>query len=242
MANQSLVAVPPNVEEPVVLQRFLSRLVEQLDVVLGNRSGPNEQYVSQQDLLNSAEELTKLLQTAQDALERALLRLDDVDELIVEELTKRIIAVEEKNVEQDNRLSVIENFAVLKGVMLQFTVDGGGAPDILINFNINAGTASRISTGLYEFSLVQTTFNGFDVIDNSITTLSWVVAVTATSELFQVEFMTTGTAGTFRVQVKEFVVGGGSKLEINPYDLQVNDKVDISALINIPSSVLPPSY
>ena len=104
MANQSLVSVPPNVEEPVVLQRFLSRLVEQLDVVLGNRSGPNDQYVSQQELVNSAEELARLLQTAQDSLEQALLRLDDVDELIVEELTKRILAVEEKNTEQDGRL------------------------------------------------------------------------------------------------------------------------------------------
>jgi len=108
MANQSLVAVPPNVEEPVVLQRFLSRLVEQLDVVLGNRSGPNDQYVSQQELINSAEALAELLRTAQDSLEQALLRLDNVDELIVEELTKRIIAVEEKNVEQDGRLNDID--------------------------------------------------------------------------------------------------------------------------------------
>lgn len=108
MANQSLVSVPPNVGEPVVLQRFLSRLVEQLDVVLGNRSGPNDQYVSQQELINSAEELAQLLQTAQDSLEQALLRLDDVDELIVEELTKRIITIEEKNVEQDGRLDGID--------------------------------------------------------------------------------------------------------------------------------------
>jgi hypothetical protein len=71
MANQSLVAVPPNVEEPVVLQRFLSRLVEQLDVVLGNRAGPKEQYVAQvqledttQELLTRLEEATALLQEA----------------------------------------------------------------------------------------------------------------------------------------------------------------------------------
>lgn len=241
MANQSLVSVPPNVEEPVVLQRFLSRLVEQLDIVLGNRAGPSDQYVSQEELLTQANELTKLLQEAQISLEQALDRLEDVDELIAEELIKRIIAVEQKNVEQDNRLDTIENLAALKGVMLSFTVDGSGDPDILVNFNINAGTASRISTGLYEFSLNQTTFNGLDVLTNSVTTLAWGIAPNATSELFQVEFVSTATAGTFRVQVKEFVVGTGSKLEINNYDLQVDDEVNISALINIPGSTLPPS-
>tara|TARA_R110000851_G_scaffold158030_2_gene300918 strand:+ start:4995 stop:5441 length:447 start_codon:yes stop_codon:yes gene_type:complete len=108
MANQSLVSVPPNVEDAVVLQRFLSHLVEQLDVVLGNRSGPNDQYASQQDLINSAEVLAELLRTAQDSLEQALLRLDDVDTLIIEELTNRIEAIEEKNIEQDNRLDNID--------------------------------------------------------------------------------------------------------------------------------------
>jgi len=108
MANQSLVSVPPNVDEPIVLKRFLSRLVEQLDIVLGYRSGPTNQYVSQEELLAQATELAKLLQDAQDSLEQALQRLDDVDALIVEELIQRITAVEQKNVEQDARLDDIE--------------------------------------------------------------------------------------------------------------------------------------
>ena len=37
MTNQSLIAVPPNVTEPVVLQRFILRLVEELDILLGFR-------------------------------------------------------------------------------------------------------------------------------------------------------------------------------------------------------------
>ena len=52
MANQSLVSVPPNVENPRVLQRFLTRLVERLDVVLGNRA--DEGYVSQEQLVAQA--------------------------------------------------------------------------------------------------------------------------------------------------------------------------------------------
>ncbi len=108
MVNQSLVSVPPNVDDPLVLQRFLSRLVEQLDIVLGNRAGPTNQYVSQEELLAQANTLFSLLQDAQLALEQTLLRLDDTDELIVEELNKRITAVEQKNVEQDGRLDDID--------------------------------------------------------------------------------------------------------------------------------------
>lgn len=243
MSNQSIISVPPNVEEPVVLQRFLSRLVEQLDIVLGNRAGPNDQYVSQEQLLAQAEELTALLEVAQRSLEQALDRLEDVDELIVEELTKRISAVEQKNVEQDARLdgidNVLDNIVPYKAVMLSFTVDGLGEPDININFNINAGTASRISTGLYEFSVNQLTVDGNDILSNSITTLAWVIAPDVLFELFQVAFIGTGTPGTFRIQVSALVVGVGNKLEVQPYDLQIGDTVDASALYNVPGSVLP---
>lgn len=108
MANQSLISLPPNVEEPVVLQRFLSRLVEQLDIVLGNRAGPSDQYVSQEELLAQTQELTKLLQDAQRSLETAIDQIDDLSEEALVELTQRITAVEQKNEEQDNRLDGAE--------------------------------------------------------------------------------------------------------------------------------------
>lgn len=108
MANQSLISVPPNVEDSLVLQRFLSRLVEQLDIVLGNRAGPAAQYVNQEDLLNQTAELEKLLQNAQEILEQALLKLIDTSETFTEEQTTRIDAVEQKNIEQDGRLNDID--------------------------------------------------------------------------------------------------------------------------------------
>lgn len=239
MANQSLISVPPNVDDPLVLQRFLSRLVEQLDIVLGNRAGPNNQYVSQEELLTQATELTKLLQDAQDSLEQVLLRLEDTDVLIVEELLQRIIAVEQKNIEQDDRLDTIAAVAVIKGLMLTSTVDGLGEPDISVNFNINPSTATRISTGLYEFELVQTTFKGIDIIDNVVPTLSHVIAPSATSEIFQTELVSTGLSTTFRIQVNEFIVGVGGKLTIVPYNLVVGDIIAVSGLFNVPGSVLP---
>lgn len=238
MTNQSLVSVPPNVESPVVLQRFLSRLVEQLDVVLGNRSGPNDQYVSQQDLIDSAENLTTLLRNAQLALEQALLRLDDVDKLIVEELTKRIEDIEEKNTQQDNKLNLIESVVPVKGAMLAFTVDGLNEPNVLLKFNIKTNS-SRISAGLYEFEIEQLTFKSVDILENSITTLSWVIAPSAVSESYNVAFVSTATPGKFRIQVTVIEQGVGNKLTIVPYDLVIGDKVSLSALLNIPGTVLP---
>ena len=37
MTNESIIAVPPNVDNPIVLRKFLSTLVERLDTVLGFR-------------------------------------------------------------------------------------------------------------------------------------------------------------------------------------------------------------
>jgi len=37
MANESLIQIPPNVAEPIVLQRVLLRVVEQIDLITGAR-------------------------------------------------------------------------------------------------------------------------------------------------------------------------------------------------------------
>ena len=109
MANQSLVSVPPNVTEPVVLQRFLSRLVEQLDIVLGNRAGPTDEYVSQEQLLASAKELTRELENARDVLQQTITQVGNLSEEALLELTERITSVEAKNTEQDSRITAVEN-------------------------------------------------------------------------------------------------------------------------------------
>lgn len=73
MPNQSLISVPPNVDDPIVLQRFLSRLVEQFDIIVGNRAGPTPVFVEQQQLLNATNELIVQLSEAKKALERAII-------------------------------------------------------------------------------------------------------------------------------------------------------------------------
>lgn len=242
MTNQSLVAVPPNVENPLVLRRYLSRLVEQLDIVVGNRSAPASQYVSQQELLVSAAQLTKQLNEAKAILEASVKELNQTGiqfaenvrliDLTLVELEARVTALEAS-------VQVLEDVAAIKAVMLTFTVDGPGEPDISVNFNIDASSATRISTGLYEFELDKTTFNGTNILDNIVTTLAWAITPDATSELFQVEFVPTVTPGIFRLQVNEFIVGVGNKLSIQTVDLAVGDLVSVAGLLNIPGTSLP---
>jgi hypothetical protein len=238
MANQSLIAVPANVEDPIVLQRFLSRLVEEMDVVIGNRSGPAEGYVSQQQLIESAATLTELLGTAQTDLGQALARLGDLDELVVENLAEQLTALEEKNAEQDSKIATLGNAAVIKGAMLSFGANGTSDPTMQVNFNINA-IATRVSAGLYEFDLVQLTFEGIDVLANSVLTLAWAIQPSATSESFNVVYVTTATPGKFRLQVNIIEQGTGNKLVITPYDLISGDRVDVSALFTVPGATLP---
>lgn len=57
--NESLAAVPSNVSDPTVLKRFLDRLVERLDVVLGYRGG--DPYVSADTQVQTLSELQDLL-------------------------------------------------------------------------------------------------------------------------------------------------------------------------------------
>lgn len=48
MPNETIAAVPANVNEPVVLKRFLDRLIERLDIVLGLRGDSG--YITATDL------------------------------------------------------------------------------------------------------------------------------------------------------------------------------------------------
>lgn len=108
MANQSLISVPPNVDEPVVLQRFLARLVEQLDIVLGNRAGPAAQYVEQQQFTEATQTLIDQLAEARRLLELALETVEEVNQAELEDILERLTAIEQKNSEQDDRLDSLE--------------------------------------------------------------------------------------------------------------------------------------
>lgn len=76
MPNQSIIAVPPNVDEPVILRRFLSLLVEQLDIVEGKRTGAENAYVEQDQLSGVTDEATAAVAVAVAELAEATRRLN----------------------------------------------------------------------------------------------------------------------------------------------------------------------
>lgn len=108
MANQSIIAVPPNLEEPVVLRRFLARLVEQLDVVTGNRAGPQQQYIDQEQLLDTSKDLTIALEQAKENLEYALSQVESLSAEELAALGSRIGSNENELLIQSGRLDNID--------------------------------------------------------------------------------------------------------------------------------------
>lgn len=90
MANHSLISVPPNVADPVVLQRFLARLVEQVDIVLGNRAGPATQYIDQQTLINTANDLILQLTEAKEELEKTIVEASTKVNINIQDLLELI--------------------------------------------------------------------------------------------------------------------------------------------------------
>ena len=127
MPNQSSIAIPPNVDEPVVLRRFLQRLVEQLDVIQGNRAGETAKYVSQQELVELTQNLLTEISIAKESLDFLLSTLEDLSRTEASELGARISVLEEAvatlQTESNNlnlRVTAIEN----AGYIADAPVDG----------------------------------------------------------------------------------------------------------------------
>lgn len=79
MARTSIISVPPNVDDAVTLQRFLTRLVEQVDVLVGARGDNAALSVAQ------AEELIQLLRDQLEIAEDLILRVSATFEDLIRE-------------------------------------------------------------------------------------------------------------------------------------------------------------
>lgn len=73
--NESIVAIPPNVEEPLVLKRFLQRLVEELDQVLGFRG--DDALVRQSELNSATSSVTQSAETTLAGVAEALVTVQE---------------------------------------------------------------------------------------------------------------------------------------------------------------------
>jgi len=240
MSNESLIAIPPDVTDPILLRRTLSHIVEQLDVVLGNRASGANTYVDQAQLVTSAEEIASLLQSATDALQSALDDLEEVSEGGLAELEDRVEVLENTAGLLQGQIDNIKNAMVIKGAMLSFTVDGLGDPVINLNYNID--TVVHTSTGVYTVNIDELDFEGYDVLENSVATIAWVIAPDTLSEVFTVTVTLTATPGEFVLTIKEQIVGAGSKLEWVLYDLAVDDIVEASLLMTLPGATVATGF
>lgn len=115
MINESLFQVPASVEDPDVLKRFLDRLVERLDIVLGYR-GDNP-YAATSDLETAvsaltaeAEQLTTQLGTETESLNQQLLLLVTQLEEQLKQLVDLLARVETLETEVSDILLELVSF------------------------------------------------------------------------------------------------------------------------------------
>lgn len=124
MANQSLVSIPPNIDDVTVLRRVLTRIVEQLDTISGSRTGSENAYVKKSDFTNSLSDVQRAVASAREAAGRTDLSLTELNSVVnnllssiediteqIEDLDARLTAVEDitEQVEDlDTRLALVE--------------------------------------------------------------------------------------------------------------------------------------
>lgn len=131
MINESLLQVPASVEDPAVLKRFLDRLVERLDIVLGYRG--NDPYAATSDLglavsslTQEAEQLVEQVNTESENVNQQFLLLISQLEEQLQQLKDLVVRVEALEAEVsdillelaslDTRLDALEaGFALVDG-------------------------------------------------------------------------------------------------------------------------------
>ena len=214
MANQSLVSIPPDLEDPIVLRRFLARLVEQLDIVLGNRAGPSQQYIDQSQLLSVNNELILAIEKAKIALEQSIDLTNETRAANPDEFTQRLQSVEDKNSEQDTTLDTY-------GTKLD-TIEDGATTDqtpaeIKVAYESNADTnefsdaeQSKLS-GIESGAEANTGTNLGNTISSTEVTIS-----SSTGTNTQIPSATPTLAGVMTAADKTKLNNAGSTAE--PYD------------------------
>lgn len=113
MINESLFQVPASVEDPDVLKRFLDRLVERLDIVLGYR-GDNP-YAATSDLTIAVDALTQ-------EADQIATKLVEETESLNEQLLTLVAQLEEQLQQLASLLSRVETLeAEVSDILLELT-------------------------------------------------------------------------------------------------------------------------
>lgn len=235
MANQSFLSVPPNIEDPVVLRRYLSRISEQLDVAFGNRGGADSAYVEQRALIESASSLSQQLAQAQSTLDQALLALSNTLNADYEDVITQLQDLTSELNLLDQELTTFKLRAAIKGYLTSFTVDGSNNLVFSVDFNINKAASSRLAQGHYRLFLTTNSIEGVDILANSLITFSNNIApITAA---YNVEVAPAIVPNSFDIKVYKLIINGAN-IERQAYDILPSDVLRVHGSFNVPGSTL----
>lgn len=222
MANESIIAVPADISNPLILRRFLDRLVERLDIVIGNRQGSPALLEAQQALIDEVNSLTSQLQEAELSLADAIVKANELLEYTADTFNKEIIAIQQDISDLTDRVQVLEDesaFTTSKGYKADIT----GALGVTNSYNHS--TVTNSVTGQYDITLTQSTFDSNEVIANSRYIVSTSIPVSTT--------FTRLSATQFRISVYDFT----STL----VNLGASDILFVGLMYNKPGAGLPSS-
>ena len=235
MSKQSLSAVPPDVAKPEVLKRFLSRLIEELDIVLGFRGTGKDKYVSQQELNSAAETLSSLVKGLSEATSRFQQLRKDLDKLSIEATTLL------------SRINSVETYAQSVGLfaetqtwlkMFEFDFKGAavnGAVTPTRQFNV--ATLTRVGAGRYDVAFTANSFLGTTITANTKVAVEFRIEPAATTSVFSVEYV--WNTNVLELYIWQHAISGTNLIR-SAYDpIGATDSVRVSGLIARSSAGVP---
>lgn len=111
-------------------------------------------------------------------------------------------------------------------------IEGAGGSDPTVTKDYNSASVVRQGAGIYRATLTQETFEGINLIDNSLPFLSWNIAATGTTDVYQCNISAVSST-QFDINVFEITQGGGSDLVATAYDIIAGDLVNIGLFLNV---------
>lgn len=93
MSNQTLLQVPTEVSDPETLKRFLDRLVERLDIILGYRG--DTQYATEEQLTTLQQSVLEQSAETVQVVENAQFQIDQQIQILLGELSTQLEHIQE---------------------------------------------------------------------------------------------------------------------------------------------------
>jgi hypothetical protein len=199
----SVIAVN-NISDPIVLRRILQTIAQRLDTIEGISEDPER--------------------TA--AWREADRRVASV---LNEQINELRLSISELNDELGGIAALAQTVAYATSRVALMNLDWTSPTAVTLTKAYNVSGATRIATGVWEFTLVQDTVYGAAVLANSAPTISWVIAPSSWN--YNVEFSVVSST-KFRLR---FAHGGSDR------DLAAGDKVYFTLQFVLPTAGLPPA-